>query len=298
MINPITIAIAVVIFAVFSLCFFKFGGNIYGFFRIGSILPLSPYLDRQNALIFQGELGFDGQQFLSLAFDPFLHDPDTLSTLDSPRLRYRRILYPFLGYCLGFGNLQLIPYVLIGINVLAIIFLVWLVGQDLKQTGRSTWQSLGVLCIPGVWIVLVFSTADLLNSLLGVAALYGYKKQKKGFCGLAIAAAFLTKEISVMLGVALLLSSIREKNWQQIPYLVAAFIPATIWHTYVLFKLRSQGFLGVAENLGYPFIGIGQKIWSLGTGGFSGKNLFEVYSFFLLVGVFAVTLIISMRFPK
>ncbi|MDY7016106.1 MAG: hypothetical protein SVX43_21420, partial [Cyanobacteriota bacterium] len=123
-------------------------------------------------------------------------------------------------------------------------------------------------------------------------------RQKKGVCGLAIAAAFLTKEISVMLGVALLLSSIREKNLQQIPYLVAAFIPATLWHTYVLLKLKSQGFLGVSENFSYPFIGIGQKIWSLGTGGFSGKNLFEVYCFLLLASVFAINLIIATQFPK
>lgn len=296
--NPIILASIIVFFAFLGLYFFKFNGNIYGFFRIGSVFPFSPHLDLQKAFIFQGELGFDGQQFLSIALDPFLENSDTLSTLDSPRLRYRRILYPLLGYLLGFGHPQFIPYALVGINFCAIILLVKIVRQYCQQHYYPSWQSLFVLCIPGLWITFTFSTADLLNSLLCIAAIYYYQIQKKAFSGVAIAAAFLTKEISVMLGIALLFVSVRERNWKQIPYFFVAFIPAIFWHIYVLLKLKSQGFLGVAENFGHPFFGIGQKSLSLLTEGFAHKNVFEAYAFLLLLSIFAANFLISMRFVK
>lgn len=297
--NAIILAAILVSAIIIYLYIFKFNNNIYGFFRIGSVLPFSPYLDIQKALIFQGELGFDGQQFLSIAFDPFLHNSDTLSTLDSPRLRYRRILYPLLGYIFGLGNARFIPYAMVAINFVSIILLVWLVSQYLKQDReRKTWLSLLVLCIPGIWIVLSLSTADLLNSLLTIAAIYFYQKQQIVRSAAAIAAACLTKEISVMMGLALLLTSIWQRKWKQIPYLLAALIPAIFWNLYVLFRLDSQGFLGVSENFGYPFFGIAQKSFALFAGGLSGKNLFEAYSFLLLLGIFAANWVISTRSLK
>ena len=69
--NTILAAIIVTVVVIFFYLF-KFEGNITGFFRIGSTLALSPYLDSQDVLIYQGEDGYDGQMFLSLALDPFL----------------------------------------------------------------------------------------------------------------------------------------------------------------------------------------------------------------------------------
>lgn len=103
------IALIVVIFVSLYFYFIKFDSNITGFFRIGSILPLSPFLNPENTLIYQGEIGYDGQQFLSLAFDPFLQNPETVNSLDHPIYRYRRILYPLVSYVLAFGNPSLIP---------------------------------------------------------------------------------------------------------------------------------------------------------------------------------------------
>jgi hypothetical protein len=296
--HVILLTIFIVAFFFLLLYSFKFSGNIYGFFRIGSVLPFSPYLDTQKAFIFQGELGFDGQQFLSIAFDPFLYNPATLETLDSPRLRYRRILYPLLGYLLGLGNPQLIPYILVGINFLAIILLVGIVCQYLKQNNCKTWQSLFILCIPGLWIVFSLSTADLLNSLLAIAAIYCYQNQQRAYSALAIAAACLTKEISFVMDFALILTSVRERNWKQIPHLIVAFIPAGLWNIYVLFRLKSQGFLGINENFGYPFLGLGQKFFSVWTGGLNPKNLFELYSFLLLLAIFVANISISTQFKK
>lgn len=293
--NPLTLATLIVFSLVLYFYFVKFQSNIYGFFRIGSVLPFSPYLDLKKALIFQGELGFDGQQFLSIAFDPFLHNPDTLSTLDSPRLRYRRILYPLLSHILGFGNVNLIPYAMVAINIAAIIGLNWIFTQYFNT---KKWRSLFILCIPGVWIVLSLSTADLLNSLLTIAAFYCYRNSQIGRTAILLSLAYLTKEVSVMMGIALILNSAWKRDGKQIVYLGAAFLPAFVWNIYVLLRLKSQGFLGINENFGTPLLGITQKLLALIDRGFSVKNVYEAYAFFLLLGIFAANLIIATRLPR
>jgi hypothetical protein len=61
--------------------------------------------------------GYDGQMFLSLGLDPGLRHEGTIAALDLPLYRYRRILYPLLGYLLGLGNPALIPYSMVAINL-------------------------------------------------------------------------------------------------------------------------------------------------------------------------------------
>ena len=295
--NTILAAIIVTVVVIFFY-FFKFEGNITGFFRIGSTLALSPYLDSQDALIYQGEDGYDGQMFLSLALDPFLQNPGTIEALDNPVYRYRRILYPLLGNLLSFGNTQLIPYILVGINCLAIILIVFITSLYLKKYNGMTWQSLLVLCIPGVWIVLSFSTADLLSSLLFVSAIYLYRQDKPLYAAISIAAACLTRETMLLMWLAILLTSIWERKWVQGRYLLLAWVPAAIWNLYVLFRLHSQGASGTRDNFGYPLLGVIQKLISLVDGGLEKNNIFEAYLFILLIAIFLVTIWISIRFIK
>ena len=90
---------------VFGWLYWKYcDGNVTGFFRIGSEFSLSPFLNPDKILTFKGEIGYDGQQFLSIALDPGLANESTILSLDNPAYRYRRILYPLLGYLFGGGN--------------------------------------------------------------------------------------------------------------------------------------------------------------------------------------------------
>ncbi len=64
----------------------KFDGNITGFFRIGDVLPLSPYLDPAQTRIYPDQLGYDGHFFLTIGLDPGLINPDSVAALDRPPL--------------------------------------------------------------------------------------------------------------------------------------------------------------------------------------------------------------------
>lgn len=280
------IASVLVIVAALLLYFYKFDGDITGFFRIGSVLPLSPYLKGQHVLVHQGEIGYDGQQFLSIALDPWLQNQDSLETFDSPKYRYRRILYPLLGYLLSLGNRNLIPYVLVVINCLCIILLVFFIGLDMHKHQQPVWQSLLVLVVPGIWIILSFSTADLLSSLLLAIAIYCYRSHKNIYTSISLSLACLTREPMLLVWLGFLLTSIYERKRQQMLHLFWAWIPPVAWNIYVLFRFSDRGTSGIRENFGWPLAGIADKISQLVTNGLQAKNLFEAYSFALLILMF------------
>ena len=290
-ISNLLIGAIAVISVIIYFYYFKFSGNITGFFRIGSVLPLSPFLSPDQTFIFQDELGYDGQQFLSLALDPFLQDLDTLESLDHPAYRYRRILYPLLSYLLGFGNSHVIPYVMVAINAIAILLIIWVTGLYFKSYSAKVNQALFVLTIPGVWIVLSLSTSDLLAALFLVCSFYFYQNNKPIYMSLMVSLGCLTRETLLLLWMALILSAMWQKKYLYFKYLGMAIIPPLAWNIYVIF-LGLNGAPGTG-NFGSPIFGIVQKLLSLLTEKFSPKTLFEAYLFILLILAFVLIFLLS-----
>jgi len=283
-IKNVLISILIVSSVVFYLYWGKFSGNITGFFRIGSILSLSPYLNPDQTLIFKGEIGYDGQQFLSLALDLGLQNPETLTALDHPSYRYRRILYPLLGHLLGMGNPSLIPYALVAINAIAIVLLVWMIGRYFKFFDKPQKQALFLLCIPGVWIVLSLSTADLLSALFLVTALLGYAQRKPWLTAIALSLGGLTRETMLLTWIAIGVASLWERRQEMFIGLFIAPIPIFLWNLYV-FNRHLPGHSGIGANFGWPLLGILQKVTTLLQNGLTAKNLFEGFLFGLLLAI-------------
>ena len=290
-ISNLLIGAIAVISVIIYFYYFKFSGNITGFFRIGSVLPLSPFLIPDQTLIFQDELGYDGQQFLSIALDPFLQDLDTLASLDHPAYRYRRILYPLLSYFLGFGNSQIIPYVMVAINAIAILLIIWVTGLYFKSYSAKVNQALFVLAIPGVWIVLSLSTSDLLAGLFFVSAFYFYQNNKPIYMSLMVSLGCLTRETLLLLWISLVFSAMWQKKDSYFKYLGLALIPPLAWNIYVI--LLGLNGAPVTGNFGSLLFGIVQKILSLFTEKFSPKTIFEAYLFILLILAFALVFWLS-----
>ncbi len=289
-------AAVIVVAIAFWMYYGKFSGNITGFFRIGSELGLSPYLIPEKIIIFQGEVGYDGQQFLSLALDPFLGNPNTLTALDHPAYRYRRIFYPFLSYCLAFGNRTLIPYMMVLINSLSIIGLVGFIGRFCRKAQIPVASCLFMLCIPGVWMVLSLSTADLLSSLLLVAAIYGFRHQKPHFTAIGLGLGCLTRETLFIAWVAILGLSLLEKRKSDIKWLLLAIIPSFLWNLYVIY-LKIPGYTGVKSNFGFPFWGMLQKGLTLFSE-ISVNRLFEMYMWGLILSIFGAVLWLCWQFKR
>ena len=195
----ISIAFALVSILVSMLYFIKYDRQITGFFRIGDVLPVSPFLSKSSIYINKGEVGYDGQQFLTIALDPALNNSESIRALDNPRYRYRRIMYPFLGYLIGFGKPIIVSYALVGINIFCIVSLVFLSSifmmREKEATKKQKWLlPFLTLSITGIWVSLFLSTADLLGTTLFLGGLVILKQDKNAIAALCFGLACLTRE--------------------------------------------------------------------------------------------------------
>jgi hypothetical protein len=271
------VGVAAIVVVMVALYFYgvKFHGNITGFFRIGSVLPLSPYLNSGQVLIHPGEIGYDGQMFLSLGLDPGLRHEGTIAALDLPLYRYRRIFYPLLGYLLGLGNPALIPYSMVAINCACVVALVGLASWGLKQSQEPKWYPLMLLAVPGLWMTLGFSTADLLSSTCLMLAICGYRYGLAKLVGGAMAAACLTRETMAIGWLALVICGIRDRNWKQVMILAGSILPMVGWHLYAAHRLPNPISIGMNSNFGLPLVGLAHKLGAILLKGFEKNNLFE-----------------------
>ena len=111
---------------------FTYNFNPTGLFLIGENFPKSPFLNSKEAIILKNEIGYDGQQFLTLAFDPFILHEGTIEALDNPRYRSKRILLLYrIYFSLGLQNY---PWIIIMLNTLGIYLIYYInLGIPIKK---------------------------------------------------------------------------------------------------------------------------------------------------------------------
>lgn len=282
----VVILAAVVVLAVTgSLLFLRFGGNVSGFFRIGDAFPLSPFLPKGEAFVYPGETGYDGQFFLTLAYDPLLRHEGTIAALDNPSYRARRILFPALAHGLALGSPRAVPWALVFLNVISAIALVALLAfGGLRET--PGW-ALGVLAFQGLWVCLAISTADLFALVFLMAALGCYRSRNTPGVVVSLLLASLARETYMLHAVLFSALSLRDRRWREALAIAAGQLPAVAWNAWVLMRVP-QGSTSVRESFGLPFGGIFEAILRLLRGDLTGKLLYEGLSLALLLSLAAM----------
>lgn len=282
----VIVAAMVVLAATVSLLVLRFGGNVTGFFRIGDALPLSPFLPKSEALVHPGEAGYDGQFFLTLAYDPLLRHEGTLAALDNPRYRARRILYPALAHGLALGSPRAVPWALVFLNVGSAIALVALLAfGGLRET--PGWWALGVLAFQGLWVCLAVSPADLFALVFLVAALGFHRSRNTPGVVISLLLASLARETYLLHAALFAGLSLRERRWREALAIAAGQLPAAAWNAWVLLRVP-QGDSAVRASFGPPLGGISEAILRLLRGDLTGKLLYEGLSLALLLSVAAM----------
>ena len=103
-----------------------------------------------------GTGGYDGQFFYYIARDP-LHAAPFLS---HPAYRYQRIVYPLLVAVLSLGQENLIPYMLLLVNFIAIVLGTELLARLLIREHLSPWFSLAFGLYFGQATAFIFDTTE------------------------------------------------------------------------------------------------------------------------------------------
>jgi hypothetical protein len=156
-----------------------------------------------------GNDGYDGQFAYYIALDPV----GARAHLDRVNYRYTRILYPMAARLLSLGHAELVPYVLILINWLAIAAGTLAVALWLRRKGLSPWLSLVYGLSPGLFVCLQRDLEEPLAYALIALAMYLYAlggRRRVLWSGVAFGLAALTRESTAVFPVVLGLRLIVE----------------------------------------------------------------------------------------
>lgn len=80
----------------------------------------APYIWTAETLVHQGSVGYNGYFYYYIAHDPFGLG-QSYDRIDFPVYRYQRIIYPLAVWLPSFNQPNLIPYLMVRVNLLGIL---------------------------------------------------------------------------------------------------------------------------------------------------------------------------------
>jgi hypothetical protein len=208
----------------------NYGGNWTALFCSGALRP-RPALPSERIYVFPKSTGYDGQFYHYIAHDPFLRS-NLKSFIDDPRLRYRRILVPFLAYGLALGDSRFIDPAYDAVCLLSIALGVYWSSRVAQNAGLAAAWGLLFLALPAVPITIDRLVVDGGLAALTAAFLYYSRSSSwKLFCVLACAA--LTRETGFLLVLAYLACLAWQRAFRTAAIFSSSAVPALAWYAYV-----------------------------------------------------------------
>jgi len=179
-----------------------------------------------------GSTGYDGQFAYYIVSDPLHAD----AKLDAPAFRYLRILYPLLTWLLSLGGQKaLIPWVLVGINLICLSAVSALLGELMAFYGAARWYGMAVPLSAGM----LFALRQDLNEPLALALALGglavlscgaEKNSRVWWAALLLALSALAKETGSIFAGAIVAWLLWSRKWQKAAVFgIGALGPPTLW---------------------------------------------------------------------
>jgi len=216
---------------------YVFGGNWTAIFYNGTVFEQPP--DLQAGTYRVEGTGYDGQFYRDLAHDPFLRN-GYFRYVDSPQLRSRRLLVPLLAWLLAFGRQAWIDGAFVAEEMIFLVLGVYWCARILIRAGRS--PAWGLL-----FVILPATIASFDRMLLDgpLAALFaGYvlycAEERWGRVWLMAMLAALTRDTGLLLGVALVLERLLNREWRRAVWFGSSAAPAIAWYAYVAVRVPSD----------------------------------------------------------
>jgi hypothetical protein len=206
-----------------------YAGNWTAFYRTGSHIRLPA-----DAQVYVGEAsnggGYDGQYYRLIAQDPWmLHG--SASYIDSPRLRYRRILVPAMAWLAALGSPAAATYTFIPVVMLFLSLGSYWLSRYAGAIGQSPWWGLAFLFSPAAFLSLDRLCVDIALAALTVAFALYWKEVPKLYLVLMLAT--LAKETGFLLLGGYCLYTLFQRQWSKMLVMSTAGIPAALWFLYV-----------------------------------------------------------------
>lgn len=234
-------------------------GNLTALFCIGDRYPIPPLLADQRFYVHRDWVGYDGQFYLFLAYDPLLRT-DLPRGLDKPAYRSQRIGLPMLASMLSFGNESRLPYALFGSSIALFLMGCGYFLKILHHFRASAWWVLGYALSPGFLAAELRGTVDAASTSLIFIAIWELLKGRWFRCAVVLCAGALVREQTVLMSMAIAFWAVIQKQPRKaLAFLMPAAV-ISLWGYYVSSRLGEPGMaMGAGLNLNWPMLGIVEK---------------------------------------
>ncbi len=171
--------------------------------------------------------GYDGQFYYQIARDP-LH---ASQFLDKPPYRYQHILYALLVFVLSAGQVTLVPYMLLLVNFVSIVFSVEVVACLLAKHGLSSWFSLALGFYFGQTAAFLFDTTEPFTYTLVCLGLLFLEKEHLTSAAMSMGLAVLSREIAILFPLGYILYFLVQRRWiDGMRFVILSCMPLLLWY--------------------------------------------------------------------
>jgi hypothetical protein len=235
--------------------------------------------------------GYDGQFYYRMALAPLSSAPrESGVRFDYPVYRQQRIVYPVLARILSGANPALVPYSLLGTNLIALFCVAALAATLAKERGAPAITALAIIFYPGWVLVLLRDCVELTEGAFLLFGIWCLVRRRHVLGTVALTLAVLAKETALLfcfaVGLAALTLLVRRRWLQGLTLLVVATVPALVHFGYTALLFHRWGLppsLGT-EAFVAPFTGV----WSVLR---SDASNFDRFTFLYFVEILALIVV-------
>ncbi len=204
--RPIAVGVAVAIAAALFvlLRLLAQGGDVTLFVRAGDQLTIPDQAG--NLTVEDDNAGYDGQFAYRMARAP-LSDADRVDGVgfDRPVDRVARIGYPTLAWVASLGGQRsLVPWALVGVNVVALGAIGALAAALARDAGRSSWWGVLAASAPGLVVALSRDLTEVVAAAFLLGGLVLLRRGRLAPAAAVLLLAALTRETTLVLPAAVL----------------------------------------------------------------------------------------------
>jgi hypothetical protein len=149
-------------------------GHLSLFIMAGHVYTHRAQLPR--GLLLVPSAGYDGQFYYRLALDPANWHVTAFGITMDQSYRYTRIGYPLLAWIFSLGQHQLVPVVLVALNLLGVAAMALLGGMFARESGRHALWGLAFAAYFGLVISVGRDTAEPLAETCMLGGLLAYRR--------------------------------------------------------------------------------------------------------------------------
>lgn len=230
-----------------------------------------------------GTSGYDGQFVYYIATE--LYPQEVRDQLDVPAYRYQRILYPLMTRLLCLSRVECMPWMMMGLNLLALACGTWCLAKILRMFGMNAWYALLYGFWAGFTLALIVDLPEPIAFTLINAALLLRLQKRVYLSAMLFGLALFTKEVTLLFWMAACIEDLLIRNFKSLAALcMTGIVPFALFQLWLWTEFSQVGIASGGEMAtGFEIVPL-MGLWRIGE-----------YSMIYLVGmlvVFGPTLIL------